>query len=369
MPIARIEPSGCGEFHGNVVARIAFYLEPDDARYDERHYLVSEIPESGYPGETQWVDREVWDRWQKNGITFEIIRHLDGSFLVPVDMDDYQQWLESLPKKWQLAPFHNHFLYLPPDVTEDIIIAKANLHLPNFYAAWLQELDKVPGGMRKGWDVATRARPIRYDKVDPELYKLRKPQCLEKAQLIKALAVEIRRKEGGQLFSATAIDIGAAAIDRGDYSTAFQTMINKENPANDAGTIDTAEVYANTDVSDMEAANFEEVSANTFTSRDSETIGDVSSGSKQTFSGLDMDVASGDYLGEYRGGGRLELDTSGYAGLWRHGGDNIPCTDLTFDYFDAGDAESLYGTGETVAVGIENKSANMAAKMIAGKLI
>lgn len=322
MAIAKIEPTGCEEWHGNVKVRLAFYLEPDDARYDERHYLVPIIPPEGYPGE---VD-------------------VRGN---PIDRADYDAWIESLPKEWVLAPFHNHFLYLPPDVTEDIIIAKANFHLPNFYAAWLQELDKVKGGMKKGWATETRARPTRYDKVDPELYAIRKPQCLEKAQLIKALAIEVKRKEGGQLFPATAIDIGSPAIHR-EEQNGTMTQIVKDNPANDTGAITSVEIYGKTDLSDCEAATFYTTDTNDFSTRDSETLGTIAGGSKQTVSGLDMDVVTGDYLGTYFSGvvEQIEGDTSGYAGIWIKGGDNIPCTSATFTFY-ANYTLSLYGTGAT----------------------
>lgn len=343
MPIARIEPSGCGEFHGNVVARIAFYLGPDDARYDERHYLVPVIPKGGYPGE---VDAE-------------------GS---PVDQADYDAWIGSLPKKWVLAPFHNHFLYLPPDVTEDIIVAKANLHLPNFYAAWLQELDKVKGGMRKGWAIETRARPIRYDKTDPELYAIRKPQCLEKAQLIRALAIEARGKEGGQLFPASVIDVGAAAIGRASSLGGDRTVISKENPANDTGPITDVEVYFLQTTQATTYANFEEVNGATFTARDREVVGIIAGGSKQTSSGLDMDVVTGDYIGlhwlddeDY-----IEKDNSGDGYWYVSASDQTQCVSQLFTFL-ASRTISLYGTGGVV--GIQDKSANMGAKMIAGKLI
>lgn len=326
MAIARIEPTGCGEFHGNVKIRLAFYLELDDARYDKRHYLTPIIPESGYPGR---VDKE-------------------GN---PLDLEEYKLWEDSLPKKWVLAPFHNHFLYLPPDVTEDVIVSKANLHLPNFYAAWLQELDRIPGGMRKGWHIGTRQRPIRYDRTDPELYKLRKPQCLNKVALVKKLSLAIRSEGKGELFPSTEIDIGAAAINRG-ATAGYYTLIATENPANDTGTIDSVGIYAYNNLSNCEVATFEEVDTNTFTTRDSETLGTVTAptdDTPQTFSGLDMDVTAGDYLGMYYSSGEMEIDTSG-SGIWLvlDRADYIPCTSQEF-YFLAGRTLSLYGTGETAA--------------------
>ena len=69
MAYGLIEKSGSGVWHGGLVKlRIDMFLEPDDARYDERHTLVPVIPESGYPG---LVDKE-------------------GS---PVKQSDYDLWL------------------------------------------------------------------------------------------------------------------------------------------------------------------------------------------------------------------------------------------------------------------------------------
>lgn len=340
MAYALIEPTGCGEFHGNVVARIAFYLEPDDPRYDERHYLVPIIPKKGYPGE---VDAE-------------------GN---PINQADYNAWLESLPKKWVLAPFHNHFLYLPPDVTEDTIIAKADFHLPNFYAAWLQELDKIKGGMRKGWATETRGRPIRYDKVDPELYAILKPQCLEKAQLIKALAIEVKRKEGGQLFPSTEIDIGSPAIDRTWDFAGVRTIIVKNNPANNTGKIDEVEIYPFSGYSlvNCRVATFISEGGDVLSTRDYEIIGAVPGGSKQTFSGKDMDVVAGDYIGlSYDSGGRLEATSGGYQGVWRIGTAEIPCSSVTFNPHSASTI-SLYGTGETPPVDLPTVTAQAASSV------
>ena len=84
-----------------------------------------------------------------------------------------------------------------------------------------------------------------------------------------------------------------------------------------------------------------------YTSRDYEVIGSVASGSKQTFSGLSIDVTSGDYLGMFYATGRMEQDTSGFAGLYYKTGDYFGGGEQTYT-LQSGDAISLYGTGETV---------------------
>lgn len=143
-----------------------------------------------------------------------------------------------------------------------------------------------------------------------------------------------------------AIDIGPGATDRGT-TNADMTQIVKDNPANDTGAITSVEIYGASDLPNCEVATFEEVTTDTFTTRDSETLGTITGGSKQTVSGLDMDVETGDYLGIYFGlVGDIEADDSGYVGLWIQSGDNIPCTSTSFTYY-AGYTVSIYGTGAT----------------------
>ena len=149
-----------------------------------------------------------------------------------------------------------------------------------------------------------------------------------------------------------AIDIGAAATDR-SASIAARTYVAKENPANATGTIDTVEIWADINLSNCEVATFFVVSGNNLSTRDSEIIGTVTSGSKQTFSGLSMDVETGDYIGTfYTSGGWIEVNTSGGTGMWYGGSgvDYIPCTNQVFTSA-GGYTLSLYGTGTEAAAG------------------
>jgi hypothetical protein len=151
---------------------------------------------------------------------------------------------------------------------------------------------------------------------------------------------------------ATNIDIGVAATDR---ATAFDpyTVVNKGNPANATGTITSVEIWANTNLSNCEIATFFNVSGANFSTRDTHTIGSVTAGSKQTFSGLSIDVQTGDLLGIYYTAGKTECDSSGGSGVWYAGVDYIPCTDVTFASL-GGYVLSVYGTGTTEAAAEDN---------------
>jgi len=72
---------------------------------------VPVLPEEGYPGK---VDK-------------------DGN---PKDMDDYNTWIESLPKVWQNNSFHNHFVYVDPDITDAEIVLLLRDSLDEFGAIW-----------------------------------------------------------------------------------------------------------------------------------------------------------------------------------------------------------------------------------------
>jgi len=144
------------------------------------------------------------------------------------------------------------------------------------------------------------------------------------------------------------IDIGGAAITRASWLGGPRTVVLKDNPANETGTITSIEIYVKSaDIIDVKVATFFVVSGNNLSTRDTHTIGTVISDSKQTFSGLSIDVEAGDYIGiYYKGSGNLYRDTSGYAGFWNYNSDQIPCTDVTFTYY-ANQIFSLYGTGTT----------------------
>lgn len=142
------------------------------------------------------------------------------------------------------------------------------------------------------------------------------------------------------------IDIGSAAIDRSTFAEATWTIIDKNNPANASGTIISVQIYAvsGNDLADCEVATFIDEGSSVYSTRDTETIGAVTSGSVQTFPGLDMSVATGDYIGIYFSSGLVELDTSG-AGWELKIGDNIPCSSVTFAFY-ADRTMSLYGEGQ-----------------------
>jgi len=339
MAIALIEPSGCEIWHGGLV-KVLFdlFLEPDDARYDERHTYVPIKPKAGYPG---LVDKE-------------------GN---PLKQADYDLWLASLPHIWQLAPFHSHFLRFEPDVSQETVEASINHHIPNFYKAWTEEWDKQPGGMRHGWDVACRTpRPRRYDKEFslPEL-GTRPQACLDKLNLIVASDLSIRTKDIGETFPSTDIDIGSAATDRSDEWSAARTSIDLANPANDTGSLDTYEIWMYSNGTGIKVGTFSG-SGTSYDDRDYETWGDVASGAKRTLTGCDTDVETGDFVGAYIATGYIDISRHTDAvHLYYRESDTFGSGSQTYTLwsFFGEWAMSLYGTGETGGATTYTKTVSM----------
>jgi len=106
-----IEPSGCCERKGMRQIRLCFYLEPGDARHAEHDVSLPIIPKNGYRG-------------AKDG---------RGQ---PKSESDYRSWIKGLPHCKQTNPFHNHFIRVPLDATEEDIAEQANALLPQFYGKW-----------------------------------------------------------------------------------------------------------------------------------------------------------------------------------------------------------------------------------------
>jgi len=143
-----------------------------------------------------------------------------------------------------------------------------------------------------------------------------------------------------------AIDVGAEAINRSNYTTSGFTRLALDNLANADGSLDTIEIWASSNMSGTKVGTLYLVSGTTYECRDSETIGDVTAGSKQSFTGLDCDVVTNDVVAAYWSGGYMERDSSGYAGVRYVSGDQLTI-DNQADYsaLMADDAMSLYGTG------------------------
>jgi hypothetical protein len=146
---------------------------------------------------------------------------------------------------------------------------------------------------------------------------------------------------------ATDIDMGMPAINRPSFTTTDLTTIDQENPADESGIIDTVEIWAHTELIDCKVGMLHKTGKHKYRCRSVAFLGDVAPGSMQTFTGMDLDVRKGDYLGIYFREGTL--DVSDYDPVsYPSGSDGISGDILTVgletdgvDYF-IGEAISLH---------------------------
>ena len=147
-----------------------------------------------------------------------------------------------------------------------------------------------------------------------------------------------------------AIDIGAGATDRATTRGIYDTCVDMNNPAAATGILDIFEFWFNTTAAGVKVGTFSvnEGDSTKYTNRDGETIGDVASGSKQTFTGKRCDVVSGDYIGYYNTSGLLEKDNSG-SGTKSLTGDQFGTGEQIYSALTANRSLSLYATGISAA--------------------
>jgi hypothetical protein len=341
-----IEKSGCGEFKGKVKIRIDCFLTPESPYYDQYGgaYVVDTASKeylAGYKG-------------AKDDKTGE-----------PLDWDDYNKWLDSLPTVWQDNPFHSHFVYYDTTVLDDSIKAQIAKVTEYFYAfhtyCWDNSLEFIPQWQKVPKQVGTiRDVFIAGDSSPPN-----KSVCELKAIEITSRTGDFDTREFDKTPSTPTdlnigekgtIDVGSAAIDRGTTTTLktatkYYTAINYNNASNADGIIDAVQVYCNTAEADnsIKFGTFVDNGGNNLTCHDAEEYGEVSVG-LNSCTGLTLEILTGEYIGaDARAVPQLwvDRDTTGGSGVYTAQGQFCDPTDTSDYSLDIGgnDVWSLYGTG------------------------
>jgi hypothetical protein len=146
----------------------------------------------------------------------------------------------------------------------------------------------------------------------------------------------------------SAIDIGAGATNRESLtSTSTYTRVDLANAANASGVLTSFEVWWNTTGIDLKLGTFS-VSGTDITYHDHVFwSGNITAGSKQTYTGDNCLVTSGEYLGSSFASGTIELSDSGGSGYLYSIHERF--TAGTFETtLNSGMAVSCYATGVTV---------------------
>ncbi len=145
-----------------------------------------------------------------------------------------------------------------------------------------------------------------------------------------------------------AIDVGAAALVRGDDGYNGWTALDLANPADGTGLITSFEVWVEAGgASNVKLGTMENTAGDNFTPRDYELIASIAGGSKQTESGLTCAVTLGDFAGWYCANESVRFDTAGGSGNYRISGDQWGAGDQDYGALQANRAISVYGIGTT----------------------
>jgi hypothetical protein len=341
----RCQFAGAHIHRGVLKAGIALFPREGGLSYP-RHYVSRPIiPEGGYPGDVDELGQ-------------------------PLDADNYRMWLESLPTRMVLNPCLTHFIRIAPDTTR----AKLESEIQRVFTPDVLTTVDVLLSDRGHTERESISR-FRRMMNSPE--RLGVKLILPKGYGEQLVIAEAEAKFGslvGELdgkgkildIPPGTIDIGPGAINRSLQASPGDTYIDLANPANDTGTLDTFELWFVNAGIGVKAGTFYG-SGSSYTSRDCESIGSVAAGSKQTFSGLDCDVESGDYAGIYYTSGTIERDTSGGEGVKYKTGDQFGTgTQTYFEYAD--DAISIYGTGDVASTEKSGSDSGSGADVLAARL-
>jgi len=127
---------------GMVNISASFYLEPEDEGYDKyvaEHYVDNKvIPKGGYLGKVNENDE-------------------------PLDLNDYQDWYDSLPSEKVLNPFCTHFIQFEPNVTEEEILWCFEWALAITHKNYLKDdLKCKKGGQTVNQDIKYKSRKAYY---------------------------------------------------------------------------------------------------------------------------------------------------------------------------------------------------------------
>jgi len=325
-----VEPSGTHiDEDGNLKVRLDFYPEPGAKSYASQHV---QVPDTNNPQYKAGYQGKVSS---------------EGN---PIDELDYAKWIGGIPKVWVINPCLSHFVTVPPDVTADEL---ASYISQTFGADVLATIDDAATQANSAHLLSPYMR-IKAKMTTSELI----PASQDKITLVSSVntrlsGLSVVKATGGKIETITpqSIDVGPGATDRsGGTSNTDTTRIAEDNPTNATGRLDTFEIWADTNMTGVEAATFyydaSRLPSHYFSTRDYESIGIVTAGSKQTFTGLSIDVETGDYLGMHSVSGTFSAEIGGNGG-WSNSGDKIPCTNVGFPTTTV--IYSLYATGTEYA--------------------
>ncbi len=146
------------------------------------------------------------------------------------------------------------------------------------------------------------------------------------------------------------IDMGGNPLDQA-YTTGGDayTYIDKTNPANDTGTIDTFQFWYQTNATSVSVGTAYG-SGTDWTVRAYANVGNIAAGSVQTVTGLSIAVSANDIVAWYNTPGAIDNERTGGSGIGYVAGNKMGGGANTYTLI-ASYVVSIYGTGTTAAGG------------------
>ena len=261
-------------------------------------------------------------------------------------------------KRYADTPFHTHFIYPNPDISDSDLNAEIERCLNYFYAfhqhcwdkkvSFIDEWKKVPKVKGSVRDVFTRGNPQELSANQGKVQNLLLRAHEFKVGVSKVPPQNLNIGERGT------IDVGSPATDRGSSaalsgSGQIFTRIEYSNPANADGTIDTVEAYFLIASSGncFRVGSFQDNGGNNFTCHDGEEIGEVSSAGYHEYTGLSVDILTGEYIGcdGKQSGINLFIDRDSSGGVGKYYAAALCDPEDNATVSSNSDILSLYGTG------------------------
>jgi len=319
--------SGTHVHKGFLKVRFDLFLDdPASKTYQQQHIQVA----------TESVPKNCFDK--------------DGELI----QSKYDAWWAGVPKIWRLNPAICHFVIVP----ENFALADVAEYVARFFDKdTVATLDNALVQPNSSYLITPFMR-TKTPFTDKKVLTSDFVDLIAMAnQRLGVLSIPLSIGEAQPLEPGT-ITIGPGAADGDSTSAADYTYLQLTNPASGTGTITSWSIWANSNLAGCKIGTFYGT-APKYTSRDVELIGDVTSGSKQTFT-LDSggnpiatDVTSGDLAGVYFTSGAIERKLSGLSGFYYLQYDQFGAGEKTYN-LSANRGQSIEGSGTETAGGWAN---------------
>jgi hypothetical protein len=326
----KFEPSGTSVHKDQLKIRLDLFPDVGEKSYTQNYVNVPVIPVGGYPGKVDAMGQ-------------------------PVNQKQYDTWLAGLPRIWQLNPCLSVFVGVDANVTKTLLSEYVNDILKSDVLATIDDAmiqansAHLISPYMRGKVILSSAKTTTFDEA-------------AKTNINTVLANFTTSKLSIGLIEPIqpqSIDVGPGADGFSSSDGGLNqnhSWVYKTNPANATGTLDTVEVYIidHTDATGFKCGTFTGAGTSK-TVHSYASIGNVTHGSKQTFTGLAIAVTSGEYLGTITTAGKVANKATGADGLYV-----MPSTDTfgggayTYTSYSSTMKSAIYATGTETPTGWAN---------------